>query len=231
MVAMSAGIAGERHPAERPRPSQNSGRMYAGTKPGIIEGLVDAAARPGCEGCCRSRRPAPAPAIRPSPRRAPPWCHGTANESSGSVAAHLGGLSESFRSGHSHQRIVGAGLIGEDVGRKPRSHSSGRTSAQLPTRPTDSGLAAVRARLSCHRSSRRAGHLVEVARLDAARKRRVDIDASAAAVHRDGQRLRAAHPTEAGRDRERAGQRSAECCRAISAKHLIGALRIPWVPM
>ena len=50
---------------------------------------------------------------------------------------------------------------------------------------------------------------------------RVDVDAQRhAVVHRDRQRLRAAHPAEPGGERDRAGERAAEALRRpISAKH------------
>ena len=72
---MSSGIAARAPPSgTAPVPSQKSGRMYAGTKPGIRERVVarrlPAPAR-GC--CCRSRtRARPSSSARASPRRARP---------------------------------------------------------------------------------------------------------------------------------------------------------------
>ncbi len=73
------------------------------------------------------------------------------------------------------------------------------------------------------------GDLVEVAVLDAAPKSgRVDVDDQAGAlVHRDGERLRAAHAAAAGGDRERARERAAEPLRGDGREGLVRALQDP----
>ena len=89
-------------------------------------------------------------------------------------------------------------------GMKPRATSAGSTSAALPSRPIERGDAVARrsARARVDRLVQVVGALVEVAGrqalLDA---RRIDLDDQRdAAVHRDGQRLGAAHAAEAGGD-------------------------------
>ncbi len=110
----------------------------------------------------------------------------------------------------------------------PRRSSSGSTSAQLPTTPTD------QARRSRTAVSQRGdggvevgGQLVEVAVLDAAlQPGRVDVDDEAhAAVQRDGQRLRAAHAAAAAGDGERARERAAEPLGGDRGERLVRALQ------
>ena len=113
---------------------------------------------------------------------------------------------------------------------KSRSRRRGRSSAALPTRPTDrprrSSRAAVQRAMA---SSSRVGHLVEVARLDAPLDApRVDVDAQGdAVVHRDRQRLGAAHPAEARGQRDRAGERAAEAAPGDLGEALVRALEDP----
>jgi hypothetical protein len=92
----------------------------------------------------------------------------------------------------------------------------------LPTRPTDSArLRVAGGDAAGDRVVDRVGDLVEVAVLDAPlRAPRVDLDAQRhATVHRDRERLRAAHAAEAGGERDRAGELPPNLRRAISAKH------------
>ena len=85
--------------------------------------------------------------------------------------------------------------------RTPRRASSGKTSPAFPSSPTETPRpsAAWRATRSTA-SSRSACHLVEVARLDPALDPvRVDLHVQAGGTgERRGQRLRAAHPAQAG---------------------------------
>ena len=89
----------------------------------------------------------------------------------------------------------------------------GRTSAALPSRPTDSGV-----RFALASSTRRTADevvgrdLVEVAVVDPSLEHvLVDVDHERdPVVHRHGQGLRAAHATGPRRDGERAGERAAE---------------------
>src|SRR5439155_19582961 len=73
----------------------------------------------------------------------------------------------------------------------------------------------------------RCGLAVQIARLDPPLDaRRVDLDADRDAfVHRDGERLRAAHPTEPGREHDPARERPAEPLPAELAERLVRALQ------
>ncbi len=113
---------------------------------------------------------------------------------------------------------------------KPASSSLGSTSAALPITPTDRARRSSRARVQ-----RRVGvvevvgDLVEVARLDAPLSAGgVDLDAQRdTVVHRDRQRLGAAHPTEAGGERDRPGERAIEAAAGDLGEALVGALEDP----
>ena len=84
---------------------------------------------------------------------------------------------------------------------------------------------------SAHRSasSRSAVSPIEVAGLDPALDPRgVDLDAERdAVVHRDGERLRAAHAAEPARERDRAGERPAEVLVRALGERLVRALQDP----
>ncbi len=116
----------------------------------------------------------------------------------------------------------------------PRASSSGRTSAALPTTPTESARPAARAcSASASASSRSAADDVEVAGVEPAlHPRRVALDDQRhAAVHRHRQRLGAAHPAEPGGEGERAGQRAAAALARTAANVSYVPCRIPCVPM
>ncbi len=76
------------------------------------------------------------------------------------------------------------------------------------------------------------GERVDVADLEAAAgPLLVDLDREAhALVHRHGERLRAAHPAEPGRERHRAAQRAAEVPARELGERLVGALEDPLRP-
>jgi hypothetical protein len=112
----------------------------------------------------------------------------------------------------------------------PRRSSSGKTSAALPTTPTDQ---ARRSRLAASAismaSSRRVGNLVEVAVLDpTVEPMPVDVDDEARApVEGDRERLRAAHPAAAAGEGERPGQRAGIPLVGDGGEGLVGALDDP----
>ena len=118
---------------------------------------------------------------------------------------------------------------------KPWWSSSGRTSAALPHSPTLSGrrsrfavlrgvLIVVAAALDGVRETVRL--LVEIASLEPAfDPLGVDLDAQRhALVHRHGERLRAAHSAQAGRQRDGPGERAAEAATRDLREALVGAL-------
>ena len=149
--------------------------------------------------------------------------------SSGFDAAQLVGLGERHAVGHvAAERVVGAGLVGDDVGLEAaRRAAPAKTSAALPTSPTLSGrLPSRAARHAGHRVVEVVGHLVEVARLDPALDAvPVDLDAQRhAVVHRHRQRLRAAHAAEPGGQRDRPGQRAAVAAPGDLGEALVRAL-------
>ena len=111
----------------------------------------------------------------------------------------------------------------------PRRSSSGKTVAALPTTPTDS---ARRSRFAASRLGRprRPGRRRRCRGSGSATRRsqpgRVDVDDQAgAAVHRDRERLRPAHPAAAGGERERAGERAAEPLLGDRGERLVRALQ------
>ncbi len=122
---------------------------------------------------------------------------------------------------------MGAGLIGHDVGGEAaleeRRHDGGGV-AHDAHRARLAAVAGVEA--TADRVVDRAGLLVEVARLEPSTDAlAVDVDAQGhATVQRDGQRLGATHPAEAGGERDRAGQRSAEAAPGDLGEALVGAL-------
>ena len=110
----------------------------------------------------------------------------------------------------------------------PRRSSSGKTSAALPTTPTDSGRALrLRLQRNGNRLVERGRELVEVAVVDpAAQVRLVDVDDEAdPAVEGHGERLRTAHAAAAGGQCQRAGQRPVEPLGSDSGERLVRALQ------
>ena len=128
------------------------------------------------------------------------------------------------------QRVVGAGLVGDDVGveaaaQQLRDNLGGvRAEADAERAPLRLGRLAARDRVV-----EVVGPLVEVARLEpAADPLRVDLDAQRdAVVHRHRERLRAAHPAEPGGQRDRPGERSAEAAPRDLGEALVGPLDDP----
>ena len=114
------GIAGERHPAERPAAFAEQRADVLGHEAGNVEGVAPRRPlAPACECCCRSRRsPRRASAAPAWLRRARPWprCD-RARYSCGSRARKRARLFQRHAVGHvAVQRIVRAGLVGEHVG-------------------------------------------------------------------------------------------------------------------
>ena len=107
------------------------------------------------------------------------------------------------------QRVVGAGLVGDDVGGEVEVEEPGDVLGGVADEPDGAGDAAVAGGEAAGDGVLDVGgHLVEVAGLDAPLDAmRVDVDAQRdTVVHRDRQRLGAAHPAEASGQRDRAGQ-------------------------
>jgi hypothetical protein len=117
-------------------------------------------------------------------------------------------------------RVVRGGLIGERVGRMPRSSRVCSTSTMLPSSATEIGLDSSWPLEHGERLVQRLGLRVDVAGLQALG------DAALAAFdrqhaetrHGGGQRLRAAHAAETGRQYPLAVELAAEVRRPISAK-------------
>ena len=130
--------------------------------------------------------------------------------------------------GHVAERIVGARLVGDDVGREvhlEQLRDEHRRVADETDRQRPLLVAGPHA--SSDRILQRVGDLVEVAGLDASTDSPgIDVDAQRhAAVHRHGQRLRTAHATKPGRQRDRAGERAAELAAGDLGEALVGALQ------
>ena len=122
---------------------------------------------------------------------------------------------------------MGAGLVGDDVGLEVAGQQRGQgvdgvgaeADAERPALP-------LRVHAAADRVLEVVGFLVEVARLQpAGDPLAVDLDAERdAAVHRDRQRLRAAHPAEPGGDGDRPGQRAAVAPAGDLGEALVGPL-------
>ena len=110
---------------------------------------------------------------------------------------------------------------------KPRRSSSGSTSAQLPTSPTESALPGdLRLAQNAQRVVQIARQAVAVARFEAPLDAvRVHVDAQeAGAVHGGGQRLRAAHAAHPARHHHLARERPAEVFPRQRGESFVGAL-------
>ena len=120
-----------------------------------------------------------------------------------------------------------AGLVGDDVGLEAHGQQRGQHVGGVGPQ-ADAERAPLRLRLPAARDGvvEVVGDLVEVPGLEAALDPlAVDLDAQRhAAVHRHGERLRAAHAAEAGRQRDRAGERAAEAAARDLGEALVGAL-------
>ena len=115
----------------------------------------------------------------------------------------------------------------------PIDSSLGTTSAALPSSPIDSGRRAALASVAWRTASIEVvGHDVEVSGLDAPPDPRgVALDAQRdAAVHRDRERLRPAHPAEPGGEGQGAEERIAETFAGDGGEGLIGALEDALAP-
>ena len=226
VAAMSAGSPDSAAQRNGPLPTQNSGRMYSGTKPGIrkralarepaldrlaaqVVAVVEHARAPRVFIVEHARAPGrPSSAARGARTR------------SGSRRAQRRGLLERQPGGHvAVQRIVRRGLIGHEIGRDAALHELRDALRPRCRRARRSAVASRADRLAAQRasaSSSECASVVAVARRDAAlRARLVDFDAEAhAAVHGDRERLRAAHAAESRRQHEPARER----CRRSGAR-------------
>ena len=125
------------------------------------------------------------------------------------------------------QRVVRRGLVGDDVDVETATQQLGQhVGAVVPKADAQRAALGLGREHSPHGFVEVVGPLVEVALLDAALEpARVDVDHEYdAAVHRDRERLRAAHAAAAAGDRERAGQRAAEALLGDGGEGLVGAL-------
>ena len=213
-------------------------RTAAGCRPaGTRDSRTPARTRragPRRAGCCRSRTPRLPRSRKPTIARQCSAMLSRARRisSCGSVRGHLGRRLGREVGGHVAERIVGAGLVGDDVGREVdveqlRHDARRRCRPARPTarRRSSRGRDAAGDRVvdASRRSRRGSG-----SRRRRSHARRVDVDAQRhAAVHRDRQRLRAAHPAEPGGERDRAGQRAAEPAPGDLGEALVGALQDP----
>ena len=119
------------------------------------------------------------------------------------------------------QGVVGAGLVGDDVGVDATAHQFGEDVGGVGDDRDRQRPAVLGGGLHPGEAVvERVGDLVEVAVVEPALGAgRVDLDAQRrAAVAGDGERLRAAHPAEPGGQHPPAGQRAAEVLVATSAK-------------
>ena len=130
---------------------------------------------------------------------------------------------------------MGGGLVGHDVDRDAAAHELGQHLGGVAEQPDRERPrprvarrpAAARARRRGRRRARRGSPVCDPA-LDALQ---VDLDAQRRAVaHRDRQRLRAAHPAEAGGHDQPAGERAAEALAGDRRERLVGALEDPLGP-
>ena len=214
---MSAGSPESAAQRNGPLPSQKSGRMYSGTKPGMsnafgdagLHGLrADVVAVVEGDGAAplqlEHRRDVRAHRRHRSPRR-----------TRRVRAAQRVGLGEREAVRHvAVQRVVRRGLVGQHVG---RDAARARVRAARPRRCR--AAQSTGARFSrCHAATvvegvvERVGGLVHVAGLQPALDPvRVHLDDQRdAAVHRRRERLGAAHAAEAGRDEHAALEAAAE---------------------
>jgi hypothetical protein len=128
------------------------------------------------------------------------------------------------------ERVVGARLVGHDIRvealpEQLGQHLGGVRAQAYAERPA----LPLRAAAALDRVGQVVGLLVEVAGLEPpADAVAVHLDAqSDALVHRHRERLSAAHPAEAGRERDRARQRALEAPPCDLREALVGALHDP----
>ena len=123
--------------------------------------------------------------------------------------------------------IVGARLIGDDVGLPAAAHELGQDLRAVAEQPDRHGRPRGLGLLDpSQRGAEVVGLPVEVARLDPALDpERVDLHAQRdPVVHRHGERLGAAHAAEAAGERDRAGERAPEVLVRALRERLVGAL-------
>ena len=129
--------------------------------------------------------------------------------------------------GQVRQRVVGAGLVGDDVDRHAAAEQLGEHLGGVAGHADRPGAAlGLGLQRDLDGVVEVVGDLVEVAVLDpAVQAGRVDVDDQAdALVHRDGERLGAAHPAAAAGQGERAGEGAAEALLGHRGEGLVGAL-------
>ena len=213
---MSSGSPESAAQRNGPLPSQNSGRMYSGTKPGMSNASLTPA-------CSRLRADVVA-VVERRPRRGAcsasiaRTCVGHRRHRSRDVVLRIaiaqgrGGLGERQAVRHvAVQRVVRGGLVGQHVGRdaagdERRQHVGGVAREADRARRRRRASSAVSASSASSSDCRR---LVEIPGREPPRDARgsTSTTSAARAVHRGGQRLGAAHAAEAGGD-DRAGRRS-----------------------
>ena len=188
-------------------------------------------AAPRRAGCCRSRTPRRRASMKPTIAAQCAAADARARwmYSSGSSPRRCVGLVER-QSGRdvALERVVGARLVGDDVGLEALAQQLGEHLGGVRAHGRrDSARRSRFARTAARdRVGEVVGLLVEVARLEPAPDPvAVDLDAQRhALVHRHRQRLRAAHPAEPGGERDRPGQRAAEAPPRDLREALVGAL-------
>ncbi len=124
--------------------------------------------------------------------------------------------------------VVGAGLVGDDVGLPATSEQLGQHVGAV-AHESDGDPIARSPRLVCppHGGVEVVGRSVEIAGLDAPLDARwVDLDTERdAVVHRHGERLGAAHAAEATRERDRPSERRSGSLTRALRERLVGALQ------
>jgi hypothetical protein len=119
-------------------------------------------------------------------------------------------------------------LVGEDVRRDVARDQLGQDVGRIRGDRNRACLAARAARVGTReRRVERGRRLVQVLRREPAfDARRIDLDDERdAVIHRDGQRLGATHPAQAGGDGERTAQGAAEMAAGHGGERLVGALQ------
>ena len=224
------GVAAERDPTERSLALAEQRTDVRGQEARVVEGALEAAEL-GLGAQAVAVVEHLAALVHEADHRAAVHCHALATATDELLRVgtrHLGGRFRRQIHRDVAERIVGAGLVGDDVGREVHveqllHHLGGvahkahrqRTSLVAGSYATRDGIV------------QRVGDLVEVAVLvTALYTPRVHVDAQRhAVVHRDGERLRAAHATQSGSERDRAGERAGELAATYLGEALVGALQ------
>ena len=224
------GIAAERDPTERSFALAEQRADVRRQEPRVVEGALEAAEL-GLGAQAVAVVEHLAALVQEADHCPTVHCHAFAtatDELLRVVARHLGGRLRRQIHRDVAERIVGAGLVGDDVGGEVHveqllHHLGGvahqahrqRTSLVAGSHATRDGIA------------QRVGDLVEVAVLMTALDTpRVHVDAQRhAVVHGDGERLRAAHATQSGGERDRAGERAGELAATDLGEAFVRALQ------